>query len=142
MDDIELDPAEQGLERAAGVERQRCRARAWAAGHRNAASEREHRRATVATGALTRPGAVEERRRALAGRRDRPTRFAQRPTRLRGRGDQDPVAALGELAANPGDELVDLVVAAPGVGCHLSDRKALAGGHPPSIGERECAGGR
>ena len=50
VDDVELDPAEQLLERAAEVDRHRGRARGRAARHRQARAHRQHRRPAIAAG--------------------------------------------------------------------------------------------
>ena len=50
VDDVELDPAEQLLERAAEVDRHGRRARGRAARHRQAGAHRQHRRPTIAAG--------------------------------------------------------------------------------------------
>ena len=76
VDDVELDPAEQLLERAAEVDGHRRRARGRAARHRQARAHRQHRRPAIAAGPLPLPGAVEQRRRPLAGSPDHTARLA------------------------------------------------------------------
>ena len=62
------DAPEQLLERAAEVDRDRSRPRSGTARHRDAGADREDWRASVPTGAITLPGAVEQRRRAAGAR--------------------------------------------------------------------------
>ena len=102
VDDVELDAAEQPLERAADVDRQRRRARPRPARQRDAAAEREHRRAAVAAG----PRTVQAPSKRAAGRSAAPAiaapRLADRRARVRRRRDHDPVAALGQLGRDAG----------------------------------------
>ena len=119
VDEVEVDSAQQPLERPADVERQRRGPRSRPAGQRDPGAEREHARGA----------APEQRRRPLLGLGDRPPRLADLAARARGGGDHDPVAALGELGRDPGGELVDLVARPPGVRRHLDDRETVARGH-------------
>ena len=133
VDEVEVDAAEQAFEGAADVDRDRAGAGTRAAGQGDAGTEGEHRD----PGDRPVGGGVEDRGGAGAGGGERPARLAHRRPRLRGRCDQHPVAASGELGRGPGDELVHLVADPPWVRGHLDHREALARGHAVRICPRE-----
>ena len=119
VNDVEVDAAEQALERLADINRQRRGAGPRPAWHRDPAAEREN------AGAL----ALEQRRRVLLGFLDRRPRLANGAPRIRRRRDHHPVATLDQLGGDPGDEVVDLVPHPPGMWGHLGDGEAFTRGH-------------
>ena len=100
-----------GSSGAADVERHRCGAGPRPARQRDALADGEHRRAVAA--GPGHPGRVEEPVRAVLGGADHLARVADGRARLRRRRDQHAVAALGLLARDTADELVDLMRAPP-----------------------------
>ena len=96
VDDVEFDPPEKLVERAADVERHGRDPRTRAAGHRESLADREHRHAV---GAPLR-GQLEDRVRIPVERgADRAPRVADRGSRVGRSRDEHPMAALGELGA-------------------------------------------
>ena len=127
MDDVQLEPAEQLLERAAEVDGHRGRPRARPVRHGQARSHGQHRRSTVAADGVPLPGAVEEGHRLLTGGPDHTARLADGGPRGGGGRHHDPVSPLGKPGRDPGHELVHLVWRSPRMWAHLGDRQAVAG---------------
>ena len=112
VDEIQRDGAQQALEGAADVDRERSGAPSRATRQGDALADRDYARVL----------APEEQ--AAIGRRppDQPAALADRRAGV-GRGnDQHPVATPRELVRGPSDELVDLMPATPRMRTDLSDR--------------------
>src|SRR3954453_19997566 len=71
VDDVEVDAAEQVLERPAEVDRYRSCPRTRPPGHREARSNRKDGRAPVSSSPLTLPRSAEQRGGAVTRRQDR-----------------------------------------------------------------------
>src|SRR3954454_11595095 len=94
VDDVEVDAAEQVLERRAEVDRYRSCPRTWPPGHRETRPNGKDGRAPVASSPLTLPRSTEQRGGAVARREDRAQRLADRGARSRRRGDRDAMAPI------------------------------------------------
>ena len=123
--EVERHGPEQPLESATDVQWKRRWPPTWTAGQGNALSNGENARVLP----------LQHSPRILPGLSDQTPALANRRPGLGRRDDQDPVAAPRELLRGPGDELVDLVPAAPRVGADLRDGKRL-GAHRRSIDTR------
>ena len=119
VDEVELDGAEQFLDGARDVDRQRRRPPARAGYDVEHLADGEDPR-------LAFVGAGEQRTRVAARGAQRAARVAHPLLRARGGYDQDAMAAPGELARDASDVRVDLVVLGlPRVGRDVGDRERL-----------------
>ena len=125
--DVERRRTEQPFEGPAHVQWERRRPATRTARQRNALADRDH------AGVLAPP----DRLGIGLSLSDQAATLANRLSRVRGRNDQNPVTAPGELLGGAGDELVDLVPLPPGMGrltcaiardCRLTDSSLRAGG--------------